>query len=682
MKPPAPRIPDHLKRALGPLARLGVLDAAVVAITAALVPQASDATTAAESAGDGVIHAIAMVCIAKDLGHSCLRLDDADNRLNAAIAHANRDWPTQSARTAAAFSFPSRAEWVDALRASALVTVMDDPVQGFDRPLVLDADRGVLWLARYAFYEHELATRVLDRAAFTTTTHARDDVTAALDGVLAANESPSSQSPSMSAEQRDAVLRALTQPLTFLVGGPGTGKTWTVGRLVATAQRLGVATNDIALAAPTGKAAERMTQSIATATDEVGLVATTIHRLLGLQPGTTSPPGDVTIPHRLVIVDEASMIDLPTMARVVAAVSRDAHLVIVGDPNQLASVDVGSVLADVVDAATPATSALHRCLAPLVEVHRQAESSPIIVLARAIRGIQTPGESGALDDDVSRRTDPHDVMEILQSTTTAAPSSAANRVDVVASGSLGSSRSSSHEEMAPLRFVDRHASSDATARDETFAGVVAAAKEMIESAEASHGSDVDALLRAFAAAQSTKVLAATRRGPGSVAEWSDRLQHELGFRDDEWKVGRPIMVTRNDKANGLSNGDTGITVADPHAEGALRVAFARGDGTFRFFSPNALADYEDWWAMTIHKSQGSEFGHVIVSLPSDSSPLLTRELLYTAVTRAKQRLTILGTPDVLQAAVATPTQRASGLAARFGGVHGGRAGLGSLDGRA
>lgn len=641
-----PHIPDRLEATLSPFVELGVLDASHVAVVEALT---NDGET--DEPDIAVVQAIVMACITRGMGHSCLVLAEASDRLEAAAAMADRNTDrTEPTGRRPRIVFPGTVDWIDRLTASGLVEVADGPGLRFDRPLVVDRQAGLLWLARYAFYEDELARRLTAR----TTTPSTGDSTDRLDGTPGdSNGTSGSTGQALTDEQQRAVVGALDRAVTFLVGGPGTGKTHTVGRIVDTAMRSGTTSDEIALAAPTGKAAERMTHSVDAATGgTLGLQATTIHRLLGLYPGATPRPGERTVPHRLVIIDEASMIDLPMMARLVGAVDPHAHLVFVGDPDQLASVDVGSVLADVVTAARDETTVLHASLAELTEVHRQAEHSPIIALATAIRGHDRPDAESSAREQVDRLLGLND-------------SGPAPRGAPTAGATVPHRRRSSGQ--SALRFIDRTGSLDGAIDSDLFDAVAEAARRMIAAA-----GTPGRVAEAFAAANGTKVLAATRRGTGGVADWSRQLRRTLGFREHEWKAGRPVIVTRNDPANGLSNGDTGITVVDPEGSGTLRVAFPDGDGGHRFLATSALADFEDWWAMTIHKSQGSEYGHVIVSLPDANSPLLTRELLYTAVTRGTHRVTIVGTPDVLYRAIATPTVRASGLVGRLTGKQHGR----------
>lgn len=631
MRPPAPRIPGNLRSALQPFATLDVLTGADVAVAASLTGPDTD---------DTVIQAIAMVCIVRRLGHTCLELANARDRLGSAAAVAARARDASEQVDVSGVRLPDTGDWIETLRHSALVEVATGAELDLERPLVLDPEAGLVWLARYASYEQDLARRLVKRAGDSSTDVSPDRADSALTTVVA--QTTGEGGMPISDEQRAAIVAALTRPVTFLVGGPGTGKTSTLGHLVAAARLVGFADGDIALAAPTGKAAERMTSSIGRASgDGPRLVARTIHSLLGLYPGATPTPGERSIAARLVVVDEASMIDLPTMTRVVAAVRDDAHLVFVGDPDQLASVDVGSVLADVVAAAARPGAPLHGSVTRLTRVFRQDSDSAIVDLATAIRAVGR--DQGRVDDDA----------EVV-----------ANLLGVGFGSGDDATLDPGPGPGPGLGFVRRTAHGDSPAELALFDTVMDQTRRMVAAAAGTGGVGGAAPggpAAALVAANACKVLAATRRGPGGVADWSDRLRRASGFAEHEWRAGRPILITRNDPANGLANGDTGVTVADPGAGGELRVAFEGRPPLI----PSALGDFEDWWAMTIHKSQGSEYDHVVVSLPRAGSPLLTRELIYTAVTRARERVTIVGDPQVLRAALGKPNERASGLADRL-----------------
>lgn len=597
MNPTVPLVPDPLRPSLGALVDREVIGSAEIAVTRSL----TDADTP-----DEVSLALALTVLALRMGHSCLDLDDADDLIDAAL-RTDRSGEVVAPGAAGGIdtadgphapsvpALPEPAGWAAVLAGSGLVEVDEGGELEFRRPLVL-RDRRV-WLARYAFYEQQLADLLRTRASADAGSFTPEAVEAAVDRAFDTSV-PEEQ-------QRAAIVSALRHRLAFITGGPGTGKTWTVGRLVAAARNLGIGVDDIAIAAPTGKAADRLREAL---TGDEAIPTATIQRLLRLHRGYTGRPGERRIPHRLVIVDEASMIDLPLMARLVGAVGDDAHLVLVGDPDQLVSVEVGSVLRDVVEAAEDPASPLAAVRTRLGVVRRQEHDSPILPLAEAIR-------AGDAESALALLRGGSDAVQLV-----------------------------SADDRASIEAIE--------------AEVIGAAASMIASAE---DGDLDG---AFSAANGTRVLTATRRGPGGRADWSRRIRTGVGFRDGEWRVGRPVMVTRNDLATGLSNGDTGIAIADRTRSGGMVVGFRIG-GEIRPFAPVTLADFEDWWAMTIHKSQGSEYGHAVISLPGHRSPLMSRELLYTAVTRARDRVTIIGSPAAVAEAIETPIARGSGLLDRL-----------------
>lgn len=412
-------------------------------------------------------------------------------------------------------------------------------------------------------------------------------------------------------EQRAAAEVALSQGLTVLTGGPGTGKTTTVARLLALLA--GGSKLRIALAAPTGKAAARLQEAVQMEVDKLsavdraalaGLQATTLHRLLGSRPDTSARfrhNRANRLPHEVIVVDETSMVSLTMMARLLEAVRPDARLILVGDPDQLASVEAGAVLADLVDGLGGSR------IAELKTSHRFGES--IGALAAAIR----TGDADAAVD-VLRAGDDH-----IEWADTSDPAEHLRKV------------------MVPWAVALRQA----------------------------------AILGDDNAALSTltehRLLCAHRRGPYGVRYWNHQVERWLAERTGEpiwsdWYAGRPVLVTANDYGLGLYNGDTGVTV---HRDGVLRAVIA---GTSRVeFATSRLADVDTMHAMTIHKSQGSQADEVTVLLPPEDSRLLTRELFYTAVTRAKSRVRVIGPEASVRAAIERRAVRASGLAQRLAG---------------
>jgi exodeoxyribonuclease V alpha subunit len=567
---------------LQPLVDAGVLQAGELAVADAVARHGP----ADGRAGDEVVLGVAIAALGLRMGHSCVDLADATDLCRTAEPEAT-----------ASFAFPTLKAWTAALAESDCVQLDESNGTAWDRPVVLDAERGRLWLTRYAHYEHVLCDRLV---ALATTVHAFADDAA----VDAAVRAVFAHADSRDGPQPEAVKRALTRRLSFVIGGPGTGKTWTVGRLLEAFGRVHP-TGSVALAAPTGKAAERLTEAVG-----ASVQATTIHRLLGMHPSSTrgvDPPR--RLGHDLIVVDESSMIDLPMMTRLVGAVGADAHLVFVGDPDQLLSVEVGSVLRDVVDAAVEASSPLHGSVTELQRSHRFGGA--LAEVADAIRRGDGEATVALLDDPA------HDALHLIDPDDAPA-------VDRLSSEAVRWGRG--------LRTAAERGASDA----------------------------------ALELARSYKVLTGIRAGRFGLEWWNDRIATGVGLHRNRWSVGRPVIVTRNDPANGVFNGDTGITVADPADPAVPQVALAGADGP-RLVGTARLRDHEDWWAMTIHKSQGSEFDRVVVSLPRTASAILSRELLYTAVTRAREQVTIIGSREVIRSTAERRIERASGLRDRLSG---------------
>ncbi len=421
--------------------------------------------------------------------------------------------------------------------------------------------------------------------------------------------------------------------LQVIAGGPGTGKTTRVARMVAELLEQATAPGPhpprrllVALAAPTGKAAARLQEAVHEETAQLpvdesvreqlmALRASTLHRLLGWRPGSHSrfahDRGN-RLPHDVVIVDETSMVSLSLMARLVEAVRPDARLILVGDPGQLTSIEAGVVLGDIVDSGP---GPRREGIVVLDRVHRYGGA--IAKLADAIRGGDADGAVVALDASPGEVTwfpvDPHE----------------------------------SEDELALVR--ER---------------AVTAGSAVFAAARAGAGEDaLDALGR-------FRLLCAHRRGPYGVSDWTSRLVAWLAAELDDLDVdqrdyvGRPLLVTENDYELGLYNGDTGVIVQGPGEHPTA--VFERG-GELLHFSPLRLGAVDTVYAMTIHKSQGSQFDTAAIVLPAASSRLLTRELLYTAVTRARRELILVGTEDAVRQAVQRPVARASGLRERLWG---------------
>lgn len=548
-------------------------------------------------------------------GHSCLVLPDNGPAL-----------PGEPAEC-------SVAEFNDALRASPLVSDGTGAA-----PMVLQDDR--LYLHRYWRYERSLAARLRHMLATPP-----DDIDLAplgeegglFDGGWVRSGEPNWQAV--------AAAVALRHRLTVISGGPGTGKTYTVLRLVhlllKAARRRGETPPTIRLAAPTGKAAARMMESMLRGLEALPAgedlrehlpeKATTLHRLLGIGWGTVLPRFDAEHPLAadVVIVDEASMIDLPLMAKLTAALPDHCRLILLGDRYQLASVESGSVLAELCSAAgvNDFTSAQLQALVPLL----------------------TAAPSDPAADDLPMA----DHVVTLQTSHRFTAQSAIGRLAAaVNEGDAGAALAVTREGDAVVRFEP--------AGD--IDGLVA---ELAAQFQPLH--DANDPQEALAALDGVRLLTVTRVGPFGAQAMNrrvfERLVERLGLdRARTWYHGRPVIVLRNDYRAGLFNGDTGVCLADP--DGQLRVWF-RTEAGLQMLLPSSVPAHESAYAMTVHKSQGSEFDRVWLLLPPTDNPVLSRELLYTGITRARSEVRLVGDERVLRGALGRVVSRDSGLAQRL-----------------
>lgn len=449
--------------------------------------------------------------------------------------------------------------------------------------------------------------------------------------------------------QKVAAAVALTRRISVISGGPGTGKTTTVAKLlVALVQLSAEKPLRIQLAAPTGKAAARLTESLGHSLRELPLSdkykkllpgdACTLHRLLGAQRQSQKFRYHADNPLHLdvLVVDEASMVDLPMMARLIAALPQHAHVIFLGDRDQLASVEAGAVLGDICHYVNDGYSvqragqlqrltgcevpvgdtlpdgALQDCLCLLRKSYRFGDDSGIGQLALAVNGsdlrrVATVFASGY--EDIFHRVllESEDYAQMIS--------------DVV----------------------------------EGYRGYLERVKARAEPAE---------ILQAFSRYQ---LLCALREGPFGVSGLNERIELALARErliylpakaNNRWYIGRPVMIARNESSLGLFNGDIGIAL---EREEGLRVWFPMPDGSVKSVQPSRLPQHDTAWVMTVHKSQGSEFEHAALVLPNQFVPVVTRELVYTAITRAKKRLSLYADKQVLNKAIVTRTERRSGL---------------------
>jgi exodeoxyribonuclease V alpha subunit len=563
-----------------------------------------------------IARAFALVSWAIAQGHACLALDAIPTTLMSA--------DNQRLLTAA-------------LAASPLVGGPGDVC-----PLIVDHNR--LYLQRYHAYETRLVHRLRELMSAEPGPVDIERLKPGR-GLFA----PDAADPATTNWQAVAAFAALRHRFTVISGGPGTGKTYTIVRLLRVLIETALAENcpppQIALAAPTGKAAARMVESVRKGLDEmdadpnfnnaikehVPQTARTLNRLLGLTGATIMPrfSADNPLAADVVIIDEASMVDLPMMAKLTDAIRAEARLILLGDRYQLASVESGSVLAEI------CSNAGVNCFT----VGQQAAAGNLI------RNASEPATHALADHIVtlqtSRRFNADSAIGRL--------AAAVNAGDVATAYNL---LTAGHEDLA------YHDASDATAISRLMDQLANDYAALIEA---------DDPTLALAQLDKQCVLTAVRQGPagsGTInAGITERLARCFDFNPtDPWYHGRPVMVSRNDYRTGLYNGDVGIALRGEH--GQIRVWFI-GDNGLRAFLPSALSAHDTVYAMTIHKSQGSEFDTVTLVLPDYDVPVLTRELFYTGLTRARSWLGVYAAPEILAATVKRRIGRISGLADRL-----------------
>ncbi len=548
-----------------------------------------------------------------------------------------------------------------ALLASGVVGAAGHPEA---MPLVLDAgDR--LYLHRHFDLEQRLARRLLSAA--------REPMRALDATACAAFEAvhpPLARADARTHGQRLAVALALMRSLVVISGGPGTGKTTTVARLLA-CLRLCNPTERIAIAAPTGKAAARVEQSLRAqgAFDARTPSAQTIHRLLGATqvPGVFRHGLGNPLPIDTLVVDEASMLDLALATQLLEAVPAGARIILLGDREQLASVDAGAVFAELSATCNYSDECL-RLLAGLGIEPSRIETAGIEPGAME-RDAREPDGSAA--DAAGGLID--SVVWLTENFRFDAGSGPGRMATAIRAGAA-------HELIDVLR--DPSPGEAEWLADEPTRGMPAWVVRALQGyaayldciAELARGTvqSEPALNRLFALLEGFRVLCALRVGARGVDAINAQLTLAVRRRhlhpDDPlepspWYAGRPVLILRNDYTAGLFNGDTGI--AWPDAQAVLQVWFPTPDGSFRALSPARLPDHETAWALSVHKSQGSEFDRVLIVLPDEVHALLTRELIYTAVTRARLGACLAGQEAVIVAAVARLALRDSGLLARL-----------------
>jgi exodeoxyribonuclease V alpha subunit len=616
---------ELVRRAAGMLAtfnRAGVLSAADVHVALRL-------QRLGRERDESVLLAVALVVRAVRHGSVCLDLTEA-------AATTAVDGLT--GEDVAVLPWPPPASWLDAVHASGVVAVGEDGPA--DRPLrMVD---GLLYLDRYWRQQRVIANYVDTAMRRPPSAPDPKRLRPALDRLFPASRPD---------RQRLAAVIAAHRGFSILAGGPGTGKTTTVAKLLALLQDQADGRLRIALAAPTGKAAARLQEATTDAAsslapqdrERLGSVkASTLHRLLGSKPGARTRfwhDRNNRLPYDVVVVDEASMVSLTMMARLVDALRPGCRLILVGDPDQLASVEVGAVLGDLVERPAPDGAAPADLdglaagdLAELDPGERDAAVSGGVVRLSEVFRFSTEIQELA---QAIRAGDPDGVFDVLDKGYACLELVEADPVDGF--GMTGS-------RLPTLR-----------------ADVVSAGTDLVTAARAGDAE------RALVALDRHRLLCAHREGPYGVAHWTRQVEQWLaevvdGYGSDgPWYVGRPLLVTSNDYQLRLFNGDTGVVVDDG---GVSRAAFRR-DGEVVRLPTSRLSDVQTVHALSVHRSQGSQFQRVSLVLPPEDSPLLTRELLYTAVTRATSEVTVVGTEEAVRAAVSRRARRATGLAPRL-----------------
>ncbi|EKN3559908.1 TPA: exodeoxyribonuclease V subunit alpha [Yersinia enterocolitica] len=554
-----------------------------------------------------------------------------------------------------AVGMPDQLHWIQKLNSSPAVSDGSQPT-----PLVLQNDR--LYLQRMWQYEGDVVRFIAsDNMASLINKTSDGSGTRDVNEILLRDTLDRLFGPAENEVdwQKVAAAVAATRRISVISGGPGTGKTTTVAKLLTALIQLSQGQRlRIQLAAPTGKAAARLTESLGNAIRQLSLTdderklfpdqASTLHRLLGAQPNSQRLRYHRGNPLNLdvLVVDEASMVDLPMMARLIAALPTKAQVIFLGDRDQLASVEAGAVLGDICRFAElgysePRAKQLTRltgCILvgniPIGEVEADAVNvrDSLCLLRKSYRFDEKSGIGQlALAVNAGRY---RDALTVFNGT---------------------------------YSDIERFSLTDPYDYQVLLEDCAAGYQHYLELAAA--GADAVDVLAAFGRYQ---LLCALRAGPFGVSGLNERIEQLLHRKrliertpgpSGRWYVGRPVMIGLNDSTLGLFNGDIGIALPDP--EGELRVHFQLPDGNIKSVQPSRLPSHETAYAMTVHKSQGSEFEHTALVLPNTFMPVLTRELVYTAITRARQRLTLYCSDTVLSHAIRTPTLRVSGLVDRL-----------------
>ena len=529
--------------------------------------------------------------------------------------------------------FPEAGKWGEKLRQSSVVGRPGD-----HKPMILD-HKGRLYLYRYWEYQEELVKGIKNRIVYGSRVSDIESLRQGLNKIY-----PAANGGGID-WQKVAAFAAARRRFCVIAGGPGTGKTTTVAKILALlmeqSKGQGLRT---ALVSPTGKGAARLQEAMKKVKENLSCEesvkalipnsASTIHRLLG--PAKGSPyfrfNANNHLPVDALVVDEASMVDLALMSKLVQALPAQARFILLGDKDQLSSVEAGAVLGDICD--TGRSHPFSKAFCAEIQETTGYE----------IKGVKA---ASAMSDSVVQLTQSY---RFGDESGIASASRSVNEGD--ADGALKILQGKKHEDLC-WKPLPSSKSLPRAVKDRV-------AEEFHYLFKASDPQEVFQRLDRF------RILCALREGPYGVDAINLMVEHlfrelKLIRGGGRWYRGRPVLITQNDYTLHLYNGDIGIVLPDPGAEGALRVFFRSPDGTLRALHPVRLPEHETVYALTVHKSQGSEFDRLLLILPDWDSPVLTRELIYTGITRAREGVEIWGHEKVFREAVSRRTTRVSGL---------------------